>query len=322
MTDLRDDILAAAQEVEGQEEETKEVETPSNPEPTQESDLNQQPDDVADINSEVSTEQKGETKDEIPPPHGWTSDMKQHFQSLPPDVRKYIAEREKQQHAYISRVGGEHGKLRKEFGELDSILKPYENDIKQSGLTKGQVLERLISERAEMSKDPATFIKKFADLHKIDLLHISVDSDMADPPEVRKARWEYQEKERQVEAERQKLTAQQEEIAKHQLGTYIEGWGQSKPHFQEVRKAMAQVLPEIQAQYPYMSFQEQLDVTYSEVLKHPSFANLGRKTVPESVKKAGSGVSGYTGTPTPTTEPASIREALLQAAKETNFNFK
>lgn len=321
ISDIRKDIIESAQEVEAEQStEQTEVKEPIQ----QQTDLSQQAETKASIETNVEESQVKEGSDsepeDIPEPSSWAGEMRQLFKTLPKDVQKYISERERQQHAYISRVGGKLGQIQKEYTEIESVLKPFENDIKESGLSKGQVLERLISERAEMVKDPRTFIKKFADAHNIDLLHVSIDADQADPPEVRKARWEYQTKEQALRQQQQQLEAQQQQIATEQLKTFVETWGTQKPHFQEVRQAMAQVLPEVQQQYPYMSFQEQLDVTYSEVLKHPSFANLNKpKSVPESVKKAGSGINGYTGTSSPQPEPTSIREALLQAAKETGF---
>jgi hypothetical protein len=321
ISDIRKDIIESAQEVEA-EQSTEQVDIK---EPIQQqTDLSQQAETKASIETNVEDSQveKGSDSEpeDIPEPSSWAGEMRQAFKTLPKEVQKYISERERQQHAYISRVGGKLGQIQKEYTEIESVLKPFENDIKESGLSKGQVLERLISERAEMVKDPRTFIKKFADAHNIDLLHVSIDADQADPPEVRKARWEYQTKEQALRQQQQQLEAQQQQIATEQLKTFVENWGSQKPHFQEVRSAMAQVLPEVQQQYPYMSFQEQLDVTYSEILKHPSFANLNKpKSVPESVKKAGSGINGYTGTSSPQPEPTSIREALLQAAKETGF---
>ena len=318
MSDIRDDLIEASKDLEASQTEDAQTTDFTDQSPTLEEGQTHQ-EESADIESEVSADEaKSAELGDIPEPQSWTAEMRQHWKGLPSDVRKYILDRDRQQHAYISRIGGEHGKLKKEFSEIDSVLKPFEGDLKQSGLSKGQVVERLIQERSEMVKDPVTFIKKFADAHKIDLLNISIDSDMADPPEVRKARWEYQTKEQQLEAKKARITQEQQQIQTEQLRTFVENWGSQKPHFAEVRGAMAQILPEVQTQFPYMSFQEQLEVTYNETLKHPNFASLTRpKSVPNAVKKAGSGVAGYTGTSTPQAEPSSIREALLQAAKET-----
>ena len=83
---------------------------------------------------------------------------------------------------------------------------------------------------------------------------------------------------------------------------------------------MAQILPEIQQSYPYLEFDQQLDTAYNAALKHPNFAHLSRpKPIPPQVRKAANGLNGSSGVPSKAKEPASIREALMQAAKETGF---
>lgn len=322
MSDIRADLEAAAKELEGKTEEEAEVdETAPTPEPDQPTPAESEAGSETEAEAQEAEKQvSAEPAEEDPEPTTWAAEMRQHWKSLPPDVRKYISEREKQQHAYISRIGGEHGRLRKDMGDIDEALKPFEPELKQAGVTKGQAVKQLIAERAQMLQDPVSFVKRFADLHKIDLVNLAVDSDMSDPPEVRRARWEVQERERQLQQQQQTLEQQQQEAAKEQLVQFVESWGSQKPHFGSVRQAMAQILPEIQQSYPYLTFAEQLDATYNAALKHPSFAHLTKpKTVPPAVKKAASGVAGVSGAPTPQPEPTSIREALIQAAKETGF---
>lgn len=261
-----------------------------------------------------------EDHDDIPEPLQWAAEMRQRWGDIPADVRKYIVQREAQQHAYISKVGSQFGELRKAYGEVDKALKPFEADMQKFGLSRGQLVERLLTERGEMMKDPVGFIKRFADINRLDLQDLARDPELNEPPEVRQARWQLKDQERALEQQRQAVLEQQQQIQVGQLTQFIEGWGAQRPYFAEVRQAMAQILPEIQQSYPYLDFEQQLETSYNAALRHPNFAHLTRpKPVPPQVKKAANGLNGASGIATKAPEPGTIREALVQAAKETGY---
>jgi ADP-ribosylglycohydrolase len=210
--------------------------------------------------------------------------------------------------------------MRKTFEDVDKALKPYDAELQKHNVSRGQIVERLLAERGEMMKDPSGFIKRFADMNRISLHDLASDPELNEPPEVRQARWQLRDQQSQIEAQRQGIAEQQRQIELGQLTDYVNNWGAAKPHFAEVRQAMAQIIPEIQQSYPYLSFEEQLETAYGAALRHPSFASLRKpQPVPQSVRRAASGVSGISGAPTRTKEPANIREALMQAAKETGY---
>lgn len=323
MTGIRDDLEDAAvaletgmatedePEILNAEEESEEDDT--------ETDLDQEaPEEDESHLEQKPVEQSAPAEEDDPPPPTWSAEMREHWRSTPKSVRDYVHRREKQQHDYISRTGHELGQLRKEYNEVEKALKPYEEQLKQAGVTKGNVIARMIQERETMSKDPRTFIKEFADRNKLDLLDVAMDEDQATPPSVRQARYDYERQRAEVEAQRREIEAQQGEIQRNQIVEYVESWGATKPHFQQVRQAMAQVLPEIQQSYAYLTFPEQLDATYNAVMRHPNFQHLTRAVTP-AVRKAAAGVSGNSGVPSRSPEPSSIREALMQAAKETGY---
>jgi ADP-ribosylglycohydrolase len=210
--------------------------------------------------------------------------------------------------------------MRKTFEDVDKALKPYDAELQKHNVSRGQIVERLLAERGEMMKDPSGFIKRFADMNRISLHDLASDPELNEPPEVRQARWQLKDQQSQIEAQRQSIAEQQRQMEVGQLTEYVNNWGAAKPHFAEVRQAMAQIIPEIQQSYPYLSFEEQLETAYGAALRHPSFASLRKpQPVPQSVKRAASGISGISGAPSKTKEPSSIREALMQAAKETGY---
>ena len=325
MSDIRADLEAAAKELEGGTEEAQEA--PQNaPETAQpETQVTDQASVEEGSGAEESTpgaekQVATDSEEDDPLPTTWSHEMRQHWKSTPAEVRKYIQERERQQHAYISKTGAEYGRLKRELGDVDKAMQPFEEELRASGMTKGQAVAQLISERTEMMRDPKTFLKRFADLHKIDLLKAAMEADQEEPIDVRQARFEVERQKRELQAKQGTVEQQRAEIERQQIASFVESWGAQKPHFGAVREAMAQILPEVAQSYPYLSFQEQLELTYSSALKHPNFAHLSApKQVPQAVKKAASGVAGVSGAPTRQPEPSTIREALLQAAKETGF---
>lgn len=346
MSDIRNDLLEAAQGLEiynstanGQqpperdtftesdvsfdsqaESDLVEKESPQSDEDVTEEDATS--DEVETSTLEEQSEEPASTDDteDVPEPLQWAAEMRQHWKTLPVEVRKYINAREAQQHAYISKVGKQFGDLRKTYGEVDKVLKPYEADMQRFGLSRGQLVEKLLAERGEMMKDPVSFIKKFADINRLNLQQLASDPELNEPPEIRQARWNLKDQEQAVEAQRQKVIQQQEEIQNDQLRQFIEGWGSQRPHFAEVRQAMGQIMGEIQQSYPYLDFEQQLETAYNAALRHPNFAHLTRpKPIPPQVRKAANGLNGASGIPTKAPEPGTIREALLQAAKETGY---
>jgi hypothetical protein len=319
---IRDDLKAAAEAIETGHATEDDPEILG--EEDTETDVDQEaPEEEEDVvndgqSEEVNAELQTSVDDDDPLPSTWSAEMREHWKSTPKNVREYIQKRERQQHDYISRTGSELGRLRKEYSEVETALKPYENILKEKGVSKGSVITRMIQEREEMSKNPRQFIKRLADSHALDLLDLAMDDDQAEPKEVRQARYEFEQQRAQIEAQKGQIESERELLHKNQLTTYIEAWGSQRPHFNQVRQAMAQILPQIQEDYAYMSFGEQLDTAYNVILQHPNFQYLTR-SVPESARKAASGISGQSGVPTRQPEPSSIREALMQAAKETGF---
>ena len=322
MSDVRNDLIEAAEDL-------NELNEGSEVEEAEETDL-PQTDEAGDDEEATFEEETEETPEEepvfseaeedIPEPEQWVAEMRQRWASVPKDVRKYINQREAQMHSYISKIGGQFATMRKTFEDVDKALKPYDAELQKHNVSRGQIVERLLAERGEMMKDPSGFIKRFADMNRISLHDLASDPELNEPPEVRQARWQLRDQQSQIEAQRQSITEQQRQMELGQLTEYINNWGAAKPHFAEVRQAMAQIIPEIQQSYPYLSFEEQLETAYGAAMRHPSFASLRKpQPVPQSVKRAASGISGISGAPSKTKEPNSIREALMQAAKETGY---
>jgi len=322
MSDLRDDLEEAAADL-TELNDMNDVEEASEEDLPQTDEAGDDEEATFEEETEESPEEEPvsvETDEDIPEPEQWVAEMRQRWASVPKDVRKYINQREAQMHSYISKIGGQFATMRKTFEEVDKALKPYDAELQKHNVSRGQIVERLLAERGEMMKDPSGFIKRFADMNRISLHDLASDPELNEPPEVRQARWQLREQQSQIEAQRQNIAEQQRQIELGQLTDYVNNWGAAKPHFAEVRQAMAQIIPEIQQSYPYLSFEEQLETAYGAALRHPSFASLRRpQPVPQSVKRAASGISGISGAPSKTKEPNSIREALMQAAKETGY---
>jgi len=322
MSDLRDDLEEAAADL-TELNDMNDVEEASEEDLPQTDEAGDDEEATFEEETEESPEEEPvsvETDEDIPEPEQWVAEMRQRWASVPKDVRKYINQREAQMHSYISKIGGQFATMRKTFEEVDKALKPYDAELQKHNVSRGQIVERLLAERGEMMKDPSGFIKRFADMNRISLHDLASDPELNEPPEVRQARWQLREQQSQIEAQRQNIAEQQRQIELGQLTDYVNNWGAAKPHFAEVRQAMAQIIPEIQQSYPYLSFEEQLETAYGAALRHPSFASLRKpQPVPQSVKRAASGISGISGAPSKTKEPNSIREALMQAAKETGY---
>lgn len=171
----------------------------------------------------------------IDAPASWAAEKRAAWSTLPPDVRKYIAEREAEAHRQISTQGEEVSRYR----ELAETLKPYEQAFHLSGLNPAAAVRQLLETQALLQRDPVNGLRWIAQQYGVtpDQLNHVVPQQPQDPHvqalmnEVRELR--------QFTAAQQ---AQQQEALRASLDSEIQSFSKDKPHFEVVREQMGRLI--------------------------------------------------------------------------------
>lgn len=179
-----------------------------------------------------------ETRDSKPPP-GWTKEAKALWDALPTDIKKSVAKREKE----VSDGFAQYGKSTEELKELNSVFSPRENELRQLGVSKAQIVDRLFQ-----------WVDALSSPNKLNALlelgrRYGVSDDMlrqyygvkgnqnpqnAPAQNVTQPNQEVLGVKQELETFKQQIAAQQQAEADN----FLANWANDKPHYQTVRQTM------------------------------------------------------------------------------------
>lgn len=256
-------------------------------------------------------------------PKSWSQRDRQHWQAIPKEAREAILRREQQAYRHITQTGSRIGQIQEQYREVDEAFKPFEAELKQAGVSKGRVVQELLKEHQFRQSDPKGYIQHLANQLKIDLLDIAIESDTKDDPALRRQRWELEEQKKAIASQQQEVQQYRHNQEVQQYVSLVNQWADEsvngvklRPHFNEVREAMREMIPYAQSEYPHLSPAEVLDIVYERALEHPNFAHLAAKKATQA-KQAGASIGGRTGVQSSAgREPKSIRDAMEMAYNE------
>ena len=326
-SELRSQIEAAYSQLEKEDSEpTESAEVSAQPEQKQISD---QPDRGSEVKTPEGKPPVAEKQVAFDPkeletgPKSWSKVDRQHWAQIPKEAKEAILRREQQAYRHITATGSKIGEIQSQYREVDEAFKPFENELKQAGVSKGRVVAELLKEHQFRQSSPKEYIQHLAAQLKIDLLDIAIESDIKEAPEIRRQRWELEEERKAIASQHQEVQQHRQAQEVQQYVSLVNQWADEsvngiklRPHFQEVRNAMREMIPHAQAEYPHLSTTDVLDMVYERALEHPQFAHLASRKV-TAAKQAGASIGGRTGvTGTPGREPKSIREAMEMAYNE------
>lgn len=217
-----------------------EAETPApQPEQTQEAEAQPEAQEAAETpegeQAETPAEQEQEPQDAVPPPQTWTAEMRARFDEMPPDVRRYIAEREAQSHRKIS----EQGQQLSAFRDIRSTLDQHAATFERHGLSPAQGVEKLLTVQRRLQSEPETVIAELARQYGVSL------PQPGDAPNGQQATPEIGDLRRHIATLEQRLsqfTQEQTEAQQTQTRQQVEKFAKDRPYFDEVRPLMAKLV--------------------------------------------------------------------------------
>jgi len=203
----------------------------------------------------------------IDPPRSWSAEMQAKFNALPPEVRTYVAERDKETFRQISQMGAQI----KAVEPVRNVLEQQRDYLQRIGRTPEDAVTQLFKASRSLDQNPAATIKWLADSYKVDLHQLALNQQQA--PAVAQTDPRLEARLRRMEAEATQRT-QAEQIARQQnVASTIEKYAQDKshPHFNDLEDEILAQIPGIQKLNPHLPPEQVLDQAYEKAKwAHPT----------------------------------------------------
>lgn len=129
--------------------------------------------DTATEQAQEATPAETEEKSSVEVPASWTSEAKEKWTQLSPDLQKYIADRESQAQSRLSELG----RAVKATETVRPYLEPLTRLAAQRGIDPGEGLRRLLAADEALARNPAAALKWLADSYRVDLSQFGRPAD-------------------------------------------------------------------------------------------------------------------------------------------------
>lgn len=304
--DLRGELEKAMKADSSNDEENKEQENKSDSEEDKEK---------AEEKADDKEKPKTNADPEIELPDSWKArGNKEDWEKVPSSIKKMIADREAEVHKGFTAKDEERN-----FGkQLKEVIAPYEQMISAEGGNPALAVQSLLNTAYLLrTADPvkkAQLFSQLAQQYEVNLQEVASGIHNIDPIQALNAKIEQMERSSQ---ERQNLAAQQEEA---KLQKHIQEFAEKAPHFETLKPMIATFLNggqanDLQSAYD-LAFRAHPETSQEwlnqEISKKAPLQNTNdAKAKVEAAKKAGSSVSGSSGSVNRSEAPAgSLREEL------------
>ena len=151
-------------------------------------DIKPEPVKGADDAKAVTTAKIEPAKPAIDTPKSWSADKKAVWETLSPEAKEYVSQREQDSHKAISQQGQKVAAATPVF----NVLNKYKDVFAANNMTYEQGVDRLLAVQAELDSNPAQAIQKIAKAYKVDLTDLVLDHLQKPPSDPNVSRLEAQ----------------------------------------------------------------------------------------------------------------------------------
>jgi hypothetical protein len=225
----------------------------------------------------------------IAAPNSWSTEQKAKWDTLPPETRAYIAEREKDAHAKITQQGNEL-RTYQPYREINEHIRT------QFGVPAGREAEVVVSwARAQQALDanPVEGLKWLAQSYKVDLAQLAgtppapktdaeaIDDLFRDPrldrvmPEVKSEVNELRQQVMGLTRQLQARTHAEQLTQAQQVEKIIQTFSADKEHWADVEEDVAHEIDIIRKREPHLSYEKILEQAYDRAI-HANAATRAR----------------------------------------------
>lgn len=216
----------------------------------------------------------------IAPPNSWSAEQKAKWDTLPPETRSYIAEREKDAHAKITQQGNEL-RAYQPYREINEHIR------NQFGVPAGREAEVVVSwARAQQALDanPIEGLKWLAQSYKVDLAQLAgtpqaaktdaeaIDDLFRDPrldrvmPEVKSEVNELRQQVMGLTRQLQARTHAEQTSQAQQVEKIISTFSADKEYWADIEDDVAHEIEVVKLREPHLSYEKILELAYDRAL--------------------------------------------------------
>jgi hypothetical protein len=248
---------------------------------------------------------------DIPAPISWNAEAKAKWAEVPPDVRKYIAEREENVHRQFTRHDEERN-----FGRaMSQTLQPYAQTLQEIGVPPDRAVAGLLNVdnvlRKGTPEQKLEMVHEIMRSYQIPAEAVFNHQPLPQDPRLNALQQQLQAVQQQLQqGQHQQQSAAEEEAARLELATFKA----NAPHLEAVREEMASLLTNGMAVSLSDAYEKAVLLnpeTRKLVLAQQNAAAQQTRRV-NNARQAGSSIAGAPGgvVPTPATTKRSLRDEL------------
>ncbi len=134
------------------------------------------------------TEREAAEAAKLEAPVNWPAADREMFAKQTPEAKKFLLNRHKAMETDYMKKTQEIAPHRAFLGTMDELFKPYEQEMRESGVTREQAVRELVGMHARLKRDPVEGLKYIAEISGIDIKTLATASSAdpaADSPVVR-----------------------------------------------------------------------------------------------------------------------------------------
>ncbi len=212
---------------------------------------------------ETASSEPAKEEPAIDAPQSWSAEMKAKFAALPPDVRAYVAERDKETFRQFSRMGEQV----KAHEPLRAAAEQHAHYLRQIGQTPESALNEVVRVSQILDRNPAAAIAELAQKYRVNLQALAAGQPQQPAPQQQRAP--------QLDPEyvRTQLDRLLDERA---VKTAIDNFAKDTPDFSELEPQIEAFATVIRREKPDLSPEKVLKEAYDQ-------ARWGNPTIRERI---------------------------------------
>jgi hypothetical protein len=224
------------------------------------------PDDETPVVEDADQPEEAKGEQETPaidPPLSWSAELKAKWASVPPDVRQYVAARDRETHEAITR----QGQVIKSFEPLTNTLEQFRDVYESYNLRPDQALQYLFSAERQLRVNPQAALRDLCAAYKVDPLDLTGEGQ---PQQHQQSDPRVAQLEAELYQIRSTLYSQQQAEQQNRAASIereIAEFAKDKPHFQAMQDDIMDQIRAIKHRTPDMAPGEVLAKAYERAVK-------------------------------------------------------
>ena len=195
---------------------------------------------------------------EVKQPQSWKADKKAVWDTLSPEAKAYVSEREEQAHQHISKLG----QFAKSIEPVAKTLQGYRDVFEQKGLSYQEGVKQLLDAQRLLDRDPVSALQEIAKAYGVDLgKALSAPRD----PQISQMKAQIDQLTQELKdakEERVYRQHQETESKKQSINKVIDDFSKDKTDFAELEADIIANINILNQTNPELSLAERLQTAY------------------------------------------------------------